>query len=287
MSMLNEAFEDSFLNNTEDESLTNGSLQVNGVKGRPAYKMTRHFVISILLVVMKQGDFDAEQVVYMNMFVARNLPKYPGQLVLSGSLLNTILQQLCRPPSEGLREDCQLSVEYLLSAYHPPEVTTLITDLRQARFFRVLKSVYRSAKMLTELLETYFEDHKDKDDVFDCIAFCLRSTSGSSERQRQSVKGVIAAHTQELANINTILLARTLATYAPDLLQSSVDGLDDSHMQFVFLRALLEPTLLRDEIASRYSAIPKDDQTNFSEQYVQLMCKHDRTHVADYVACYR
>ena len=51
----------------------------------------------------------------------------------------------------------------------------------------------------------------------------------------------------------------------------------------LFLRALLEPALLRDEAASRYSAIPDDDQAGFSEQYVQLMCKHDRAHVADYV----
>ncbi|KAK5172306.1 Vacuolar protein sorting-associated protein 8 [Saxophila tyrrhenica] len=283
MSMLNEAFEDAFLNSSPDESDTNGAGKVNGVQSRPAYKMTRQYVISILLDVMKQGDFDPEQIIYMDMFVARSLPKYPGQLVLSGSLLNTVLQQLCRPPTEELREECELSVEYLLSAYHPSDQSALINDLREARFYRVLKSVYRGAKMLNELLETYFEDPKDKGGVFDRIAYCLRSSTGLNEKQRQSIKDVVQAHTEELAEINTVLLARTLATHAFDLLQRCIADLQDSYTQFVFLRALLEPTLLRDQTASGYGPLPQEQQSAFVEHYVQLMCKHDPTHVADYV----
>lgn len=283
MSMLNEAFEDSFLNPPEDESSVNGSGQVNGLSSRIGYKMTRQHIISIMLVVMKQDVFEPEQIIYLDMFIARSLPKYPGQLVLSGSLLNTILRQLCMPPSEELRDDCQLSVEYLLSAHHPPDITILIEDLKRAKFFRVLKSVYRNARMFNELLQTYFDDPDDKEAVFDCIAYCLRPSTGLNDRQADSIKDIVSAHFQELVDVNTVQSARTLARYAFDLLQPCVDAIDNPHTQFRFLRSLLEPALLRDENASQYEALAADAQSPFVEQYVQLMCSNDPTHVADYV----
>lgn len=284
MSMLNEAFEDSFLNGSEDEDTgVNGYTQVNGVGGRHGYKMTRDRIVSILLDVMNEDEFEQEQVIYLDMFIARSLSKYPGQLVISGSLLNGVLQHLCNPPSEVLRDDCQLSVEYLLSAYHPPDASQLIAALKQARFFRVLKSVYRKARMFTELLETYFEDPEEKASVFDCIAYCLRPSTGLSRKQSQGVKDIISSHITELASISSTLTARTLATHAFDLLKPSVDALPNSHMQFPFLRALLEPALLRDERSVQLSPLSQDEQSPFIEKYVQLMCVHDPSHVADYV----
>lgn len=283
MSMLNEAFEDPFLNPPEEDSGLNGAAQVNGISTRPGYKMTRQHIVSIMLDVMKQGEFDAEQIIYLDMFIARSLPKYPGQLVLSGSLLNTVLRQLCAPPSDELRDDCQLSVEYLLSAHHPPDVTVLIQDLRRARFYRVLKSVYRNARMDSELVETYFDDPNDKDGVFDCIAYCLRASTGLTEKQVHGVKDIISAHFKDLVEINAIMTARTLAACAFDQVQQCVDDIEDSHVQFVFLRSLLEPALLRDETASQYAALPQEQQAGFTEQYVQLMCSEDPHHVADYV----
>lgn len=282
MSMLNEAFEDPFLNEAEDDSGTNGTSLTNGLTARQGYRISRQQIIEILLIVMRQGEFEPEQVVYLDMFIARSLSKYPGQLILSGTLLNSVLQRLCHPPLESLRDDCQLSVEYLLSAYHPSSVTTLIEALRKARFFRVLKSVYRSERLYTELLDTYFEDPDDKDAVFDLIKLCLRDSTGLSNKQTQSIKQVIDHHVYDLAAIDIVLTARTLAISAPDLLQSSVDALEDSHQQFIFLRALLEPSSLRAQQLS-VSPLTQESQKDFTEQYVQLMCRHDPTHVADYI----
>ena len=284
MSMLNEAFEDAFLNAPEEDTATNGIGQVNGISTKPGYKMTRQHIISILLEVIKQEIFEADQLIYLDMFIARSLPKYPGQLVLSGSLLNEILRQLCNPPSDALRDDCQLSVEYLLSAHHPPDITALIQDLQRAQFYRVLKSVYRNARMFSELLQTYFDDPVDKDAVFDVIAYGLRTSTGLNPKQVESIKDIISAHFRDLVEINTVQTARTLASHAFELLQGCIDSLDEgSHARFIFLRSLLEPALLREQAASQYGALPSDEQVTFTEQYVQLMCNHDPTHVADYV----
>lgn len=279
VSMLNEAFEDPYLNEADDDAVLHGTSSSNGISSR---KKSRQQIIEIMLDVMRQGDFTPEQIIYLDMFVARSLPKYPGQLILSGTLLNGVLRRLCRPPLPSLRDDCQLSVEYLLSAYHPPNVPVLIADLTEARFFRVLKSVYRGERMFTELLETYFADPDDKQNVFDCIAYCLRSSMSLSEKQVRRVKQVISAHIQELVDINTISTSRTLAICAPDLVQTSLDALADSYQRFTFLRALLEPKLLREKQISASQALT-EQSSEFIEQYVQLMCKHDPTHVADYI----
>ncbi|KAI5366198.1 Putative vacuolar protein sorting-associated protein Vps41/Vps8 [Septoria linicola] len=279
MSMLNEAFEDPFLNEPDEENGINGLGHSNGISGK---KKSRQQIIEIMLDVMRQGDFDADHVVYLDMFVARSMSKYPGQLILTGTLLNGVLQRLCRPPSEALREDCQLSAEYLLSVYHPSNTAVLIEALRQAKFFRVLKTVYRGERMLTELLSAFFEDPEDKEKVFECITFCLHENPGLTQRQLAAIKEIMNEHAQDLANIDVVAMSHTIATTAPDLLQSSIDSLSDSHQQFIFLRALLEPTLLRGR-SQAASPLAQDQQAAFTEQYVRLMCSHEPLHVADYI----
>lgn len=282
MSMLNEAFEDTFLNETDEE--LNGSTQTNGLTGRSGYKMTRQHIVSILLDAMEQNNFDAEETIFLDMFIARSLPKYPAQLVLSGSLLNSVLQRLCKVPSEDLREDCQLSAEYLLSAYQPPDSGALIESLKEASFYRVLKTVYRRQRLYTELLETYFEDDEDKNGVFDCITSCLLPGNGLGQKQVQSFKHCILTHAAELADISVVQSARTLLANAADLLESCAKALPDSYQQFTFLRTLLEPKLMGEEASLRsQQAIPSSVRQTFQERYVQLMCAHEPGHVADYV----
>ncbi|KAM0724231.1 hypothetical protein Q7P37_000113 [Cladosporium fusiforme] len=284
MSMLNEAFEDTFLNESDEESQSNGSAQTNGITSRSGYKMTRQHIVSILLDAMEQNNFDAEETIFLDIFIARSLPKYPAQLVLSGSLLNRVLQRLCQVPSEELREDCELSAEYLLSAYQPPDSGALIESLKEANFYRVLKTVYRRQRLYTELLETYFEDDEDKDGVFDCIASSLLPGNGLGQKQVQSFKDCIVDHAAELADISVIQTARTLLATAADLLEPCAKALPDSYQQFTFLRTLLEPKLVGEETSLRsQQAIPDNVRHTFQERYVQLMCAHEPGHVADYV----
>jgi hypothetical protein len=282
MSMLNEAFEDPFLNEADDESQLNGTAATNG--SRAGYRMTRQHIVSILLDVMDQNNFEPEERVFLDIFIARSLPKYPAQLVLSGSLLNSVLQRLCEVPSEELRDDCQLSAEYLLSAYQPPDSTSLIHALKQAEFFRVLKTVYRRQGLYTELLETYFEDHEDKEGIFDCITTCLLPNVDLGQKQMQTFKRSIVAHATDLANISVIQTARTLLASAAELLEPTAKALQDSHQQFMFLRTLLEPSLVREDTSLRSKhSVPENVRTSFQERYVQLMCAHEPGHVADYV----
>jgi hypothetical protein len=278
MSMLNEAFEDHFLNGTSDSNgiFSNGDGDFKG----PTLLPTRQMIISILLEVLGSDEFDAEDSIYLDMFIARNLPKFPQFILLPGSTIRKVLEGLCNYPSDEVAEDCQLSIEYLLSFYRPTDLTSLIPLFRQAGFFRVLKSVYRGSKQYPQLIQTYFDDVNDRESVFDTIGDCLRPSSGLTNKERRDVEAVVVKNATTLANINTVRTAQVLRDYSYHLIESVLDGLkEEPQAQFILLRTLMEPTL-HDNSGNHQSI---DLGQGFEERYVQLMCKYDPTHVADYV----
>lgn len=281
MSMLNETFEDHFLNGPADES-TNGFFEADNASSKGKLLVpTRQTIISILLDVLGSEDFDAEDSIYLDMFIARNLPKFPQFIVLPGNVLHKVLERLCNPPSGEVADDCQLSVEYLLSFYHPPDLTSLIPLFRQAGFFKVLKTVYRGQKLYPELLQTYFDDPKDRTSVFDCIGDCLRPAGGLTSKQRKEVEAVMLRNAQLLVSIDTVRTAQTLQAYAPHLIEPVLDMLEDGcHAQFIILRSIMEPPTHDMHVEQ---AMPNQELARFEERYVRLMCKYDRTHVADYI----
>lgn len=276
MSMMSEAFEDPYLNGPQDDEsdspITNGS----GVK------ITRQYIVSILLDIMSDSAFAPEHTIYLDMFIARNLPKYPQFMILSGSQLQKVLDRLCDFGSDDLATDCQLSVEYLLSVYHPPVNASLIDQLRQARFYRVLKSLYRTEHRSLDLIKTYFEDPYEKQEIFQDLSYCLRSDIPSN--QVTEVKNLLYQHADGLTAINTPQTARTLARYAPDSLESFIGALKNTYSRFIFMRTLLEPSRLHGNAErTTIDNVSEDLTSQFCEEYVQLMCVHDPGHVADYV----
>jgi vacuolar protein sorting-associated protein 8 len=275
LSMLNEIFEDHYLNGpSKDESVVS-----NGTKDLHSHP-TRQMIVGILLDLLNEENFEREDSIYLDMFIARNLPKFPQFIALPGNYLDKLLQRLCQYPTDELADDCQLSVEYLLSYYHPTDLMKLLPLFRSAGFFRVLKSIYRAAKDYAQLLHTYFEDLDDRGAVFDCIGDCLRPGSDLSPKQLREVKSVIIDHSRQLASINTEKTAQVLLENRPDLLEPVLNELDEgSFSRFLFLKCLL------DGPKSNTTRSPEDDELHhkFDEQYVELLCAHEPFRVASYI----
>lgn len=279
MSMMNEAFEDNFLNGEHDSP--NGN-QVNGTRQSTVPTPTRQYIINILLGIMTPENFDPEDIIYFYMFIARNLPKYPQHIMLPGTSLHQILLGLCNYPTDIIKEDCQLSVEYLLSIYHPPNPQILVPLFEKAGFHRVLKTVYRGSQQYAKLLEAYLDDIEDGEAVFGCIADCLHLNKGLTKKQVGEVKSVVVSRARDFVAIDPSRAAKTLNQYAPDLLNPVLDALEDeSEAQYQYLKALVEPT---DPSTGEARTISEDLPPGFIERYVQLMCKFDSTHVADFVS---
>jgi hypothetical protein len=278
MSMLNEAFEDSFLNG--DQEAVNGH-QTNGTQRGSSLTPTRQYIINILFGIMTPENFDPEDIIYFYMFVARNLPKYPQHIMLPGTKLQQVLVGLCNYPTDTIKEDCQLSVEYLLSMYQPPNSQDLVPLFEKAEFHRVLKTVYRTGQQWAKLLDSYLDDTDDEEAVFGCISDLLRPSKGLTKKQINEVKTVIVRRAKELAAIDPPQTAVTLRQYAQDLLKPVLDSFDENaDAQYRFLQALVEPEQQQEGTAT---ALDEDLPTGFVERYVQLMCTYNSSHVADFV----
>ncbi|KAF2459773.1 Golgi CORVET complex core vacuolar protein 8-domain-containing protein [Lineolata rhizophorae] len=281
MSVLNEAFEDSFLNGNPQSPSVNGAAS----RARPSSSQglglvpTRQYIVSILLDLVSSERFDPEDSIYVYMFVARNLPKFPQFIILPGSSLHRVLEGLCQYPSEEVADDCQLSVEYLLSVYHPPDTMALVDLFQKAKFFRVLKSVYRGARQYAKLLQAHFDDVENRADVFACIGDCLRPNRGLTKKQVAEVEAIIVSHASDLADIDTVRTAQTIKAYAPQLLKSVLEGIEDSsYAQYIFLQTLIEP-----QSKHQFTRVDETVGPQFVERYVQLMCKFDSSRVADFI----
>lgn len=277
LSCLNEAFEDSFLNDTPDNQDDHDQSSTEyELFGR---SINRQYIVSILLEVMSPANFAPEDTIYLDMFIARNLAKFSQYLLLSGSSLHTVLTGLCNYPGEDIADDAQLSAEYLLSVYHPSDIQSLIPLFENAGFYRVLKTIYKADKQYARLIQTYFDDSQDQETVFDCIADCLRPEN-LSQKQVRDIHDMIRKHAREIVFLDAVKAAHLIDVHAPELHGDILSALsDDSHEEYLYLQTLLEPPA--DSIATQPSKTASS--SDFIESYVRLLCIYDSTHVASYV----
>ncbi|EFQ25532.1 vacuolar assembly/sorting protein VPS8 [Colletotrichum graminicola M1.001] len=277
LSAVNEAFEDSFLNDSPEKQVNGGfrgDVPEEQIFGRT---VDRQYIVSILLEIMNPSDFAAEDIIYLDMFIARNLPKFPQYLLFPGSILTKVLTGLCNYPGADLSEDAQLSAEYLLSIYQPPDVNALIPMFKKAGFYRILKRQYKVDKQYGKLVQTYFEDPADRDAVFECIGDCLRPQSGLDRRQVQEVLDAIKNNARALLETDPLQAAKALSAQSVDIHQHVLDSVEDAPgIQFFYLKTLLEPEKQDGES-------PTNPDRVLIERYVQLMCKYDPSHVSDYI----
>ncbi|KAJ3563225.1 hypothetical protein NPX13_g8276 [Xylaria arbuscula] len=278
LSALNEAFEDPFLNDSQEKQLNGGTGK--DLPEEQVFGMTvdRQYIVSILLEIMNPDDFAPEDTIYLDMFIARNLPKFQQYLIIPGSTLDRIIGGLCNYPGVDLADDAQLSTEYLLSVYQPPDLMPMIPLFEKAGFYRILKRIYRNEQRYGLLVQTYFEDPDDQDGIFGCLVDCFRPQASLTKRQIQDVRDVIKQHSTELVELDPEKAAQTLHRYAPELHHFVVDSLsDNSELQYAYLKALLEPE--SEEIKQSESNLGRE----FIELFVQLMCRYNSSHVSDYV----
>ncbi|KAK4940527.1 Vacuolar protein sorting-associated protein 8 [Elasticomyces elasticus] len=268
---MNEAFEDSFLNSSDADSTASQGQQTP----LNTHMYTRQYIVRIMLEVMST-DFDPVETIYLDMFIARNLAKYPQYIVLSGTVLQEIFNRLCQYPEEDMRDDAQLSIEYLLSVFQPPSILSLVPLLQQAGFYRVLKSVFKQEGWYSEMVHTFFLDDEDQQAVFPAILACLRSGSSLTDQQRHEVRKTIEEHISDLISIDISTTATTLDAVPPDMHRQCLQALaNDSYGQYEYLKTLLEP----EEQAHR----KQNYDNELVELYVRLLCEFEPAHVKDYI----
>ncbi|EIW83322.1 hypothetical protein CONPUDRAFT_121838 [Coniophora puteana RWD-64-598 SS2] len=232
------AFEDSYLNDT------GGGI-------------SRLQIVLILLDVLAAADgspgkLDPADATFVNIFIARNVPKYPQFIQLTPSVLqNTLIALASANDAEDTREDRQLAAEYLLSAYTPSESEELLRLFWGAGFFRIVAHWRRQEKQWARLLETCLADPALRpQETFEGAEEALVS---ASREQRgallpDDVTSVLKDSLSRLLEIDVERTAILVNKHSPEMHEAALAVLSDTRadQKYTYLHRLLQPYLGED-----------------------------------------
>ena len=265
LNSLDLAFEDSYLND-----------ETRGV--------SRLVIIKVLLDILSSSDLAPADMMFINIFVARNVPKYPQFIQISPSALHNILISLAEYPDESTREDRQLAAEFLLSVYTPHEGERLQRIFEEAGFYRILRSWHRQERMWRPLIFAYLHDPELRaSDVFSAVEDILKESSWQIETASPELGDTLLDALPDLLHSSVTSTALTIEKFAPDLHQKAIDALGEGSgpQRFAYLRRLFGLPSLHHDLSDGWSAVTPSPTTPRSLRllYVSLQCGLDRPNV--------
>lgn len=265
LACMDEAFEDPVLNDSSPSTSRSGESVRKSI--------TRQFITNILLEVMSTG-FAQEDLLYLYMFIARNVPKYPQFILLSGSVLEKVIIGLCQYDDSEVADDCQLSVEYILSVFKPANSTQMLTYLKDAGFYRVLQSIYRSERQWTALLEAHLKSSQRENDIFACIVELLNPASKLSSRETDDITNMVLENIVAIASLDGTRTADVVERCLPQLHKTIFRKLlNREGLLYIYLKHLMDATTAHHEWMD----------CEVHEKYVDLLCIYDRHSIPQYL----
>lgn len=178
MASLNEAF--------EDESLNEDELDFHSLNSKK-YQLTvnRQYIVDILLSMFNDTEFHLAFIdkVYISIFISRNYPKYPQFIKLAGSIMSDLVMIFCKVGkifhsklgveetlikyaisledyqqlSNDLIDDCELSLQALLSIYKLADIKPLLIEIEDAKYYNAMITVYKSENMYYKIIELWIK----------------------------------------------------------------------------------------------------------------------------------
>ncbi|KAH7926724.1 hypothetical protein BV22DRAFT_1008463 [Leucogyrophana mollusca] len=261
------AFEDSYLNDSSQE-------------------VSRLVIVKILLDIMSTGNLPPSDTAFINIFIARNAPKYPQFIQIAPSALHKILVDLATQSEADTREDRQLAAEYLLSVYTPHESGRVLRLFEEAGFYRILRNWHRHERQWAPLMSTYLHDPDMRtSELFNHLDDVLINSARDN-------KGVIPTDTLDvfsealgrLLSTDVTLVASLVDKHAPNLHEEALRNLPETadSERFIYLNYLLGPPRPEDdEYISPYDRPSSSHVTkSLRHLYISLQC---RLHPSDVI----
>jgi len=265
---LDSAFEDSFLNDLESK------------------RMSRQKIINILLdlSVQHSEEFSSQDQTFIHIFIARNLPKYPQLLSLTGDTIHRILVNLIDDTDLSTRADRELAAEFLFSVYAPSPMQELTEKLNEAGFYRILRSMFKSSKQWAALAKICLKDPEIGQDVFQHLDQVLRSSRGKNGSPNREASDVVFTSVVQLVEIDLFQTVELVERFLPQSHQRAVETLEGiKGRQFAYLRCLLEPEAYRNTDTTPISPLRARDAPELQRLYIRLLCLFDRPSVIQYL----
>lgn len=171
LSMLNEVFEDSFLNEGPKERV-NGNYHMH---------INRQYIVDMMLDIMKEKGYCTISVL-LAIFISSNIAKYPQFIRLSNQALERVISTICNTKEHGLEVDSQRALESLLTVYTPINPDTLIVELKERKYNRVLFTIYEKTKRYVDLLLLTLESDDTRKDYNKDINTIISSVLAESNK---------------------------------------------------------------------------------------------------------
>ena len=249
-----------------------------------AKTISRQKIVESLMKVQDEAASELTQgdQTFVNIFVARNLPKYPQFLKLPEEIMHTILTRLLHDPDLSTRADRELATEFLFSVYTPPSMSDLFPELEQAGFYRILRSLYRNLGRWADLSRICLSDPDMGEDVFQHLDQVLMASRGKKGVPDPEAANVILASVLQLVEVNLFRTVELVERFLPSRHKEAIDRLAEvKARQFAYLRCLLEPQTYAESPAWNYRS---RDHPDLQRLYVRLLCQFDRPAVVQYLA---
>ena len=122
--------------------------------------ISRFIIVRIILDILSSGNLPQDDITMVNIFIARNVPKYKEFLFdqMPPTTLHNILIDLAEDRDTKTREDRQLASEYLLSVYNPHDSERILSLFESAGFYRILRTWHYREQRWAKLLSAYIDD---------------------------------------------------------------------------------------------------------------------------------
>lgn len=251
--------------------------------------VSRLVIVKILLDILSSGSLSPSDVTFVNIFIARNVPKYPQFFrEISPSALQGILVGLADSHDPSTREDRQLAAEYLLSAYTPHDSDHILHLFQTAGFYRILRSWHRQEQQWAPLISAYLQDsdlHSTEKfaSVDDILQTSYRTNKGSLP---VDVLNLISDSLPQLLEASVISTAVLLDKHTPEFHQQALDALgqDANHEKFIYLQQLLGPPHPEDDEYVTASPATNSSVNVTQAQrhlYVSLQCQYHPSDVIE------
>jgi hypothetical protein len=237
--------------------------------------MSRLMIVRILLDIMSSEDLSPSDATFMNIFIARNVPKYPYHIEVAPSVLHNILTALATQPEVETREDRQLAVEYLLSVYTPHDGDRVLQLFEDAGFYRILRNRYRHERCWGPLLTAFLHDPElHPSEVFSGLEEAIAISARDNKKQVPGdVINVLTTSLDQLLQSDVLATASLLNKYAPQLHETALERppLSDARDQFIYLNHLVP-----DSEYEQYSTTPSSPthiNSRLRHRFISLQCR--------------
>lgn len=267
---LNEAFEDSFLNEIGDS-----------IDNKDGNVIHRQLIITILSELLNSKQFAAESRIYYDIFVARNYSKFSQFIILPGAQLTIIMEDLCYLSSSENKEECEFALQSLFSKYRPSDLDSVISILYDKKYFSVLQYLFKTREKYQKYLEITFEmffdqqksansrTHGEVGKIFSVISDCLNKTQAYM-KEKAGVEKQLVDNFSLLVSWDSEKLVALVEKYAPKL-HETVYRLENPELQLSYIREHFR--LVFDLGGGKGNAPPMEERT----LYISLLSKSHQT----------